>query len=233
MVRLGCERKQNGNYRNWVDGAELAMLVEGSGTTPCVRCAQFRGRSGFVDRRVMQLRKKFRLLEPQMLAMLDGPLLSRARPWLDKHDVFSFRRKPLAMGAAVGIFCSLIPGPFQLPFMLLVCGWLRANVIAGAVATLFTNPLTIVPLYLLAFQIGQVLLPGVQTLPPLPNTGLGFATWFEDLMAWVKALGWPLLAGLPVLGLILATLTYVVINVLWLAPTFKRLWARRRKAGRV
>ena len=181
----------------------------------------------------MQLRKRFRELEPKVLSMLDGPLLSRARPWLDKHDVFSFRRKPLAMGAAIGMFCSLIPGPFQMPFTLLVCCWLRANIIAGAAATFFTNPLTIVPLYVLAFQIGQVLLPGVQTLPPLSNTGLGLATWLHDLMAWIKALGWPLVAGLPVLGLILATLTYVLVNVLWLAPTYKRLRARRRKAGAV
>ena len=214
-------------------GAGLARLVERAPKVPGVGGAHSRGRPGFVGRRVMQLRKRFRLLEPKMLAALDGPLLSRARPWLADRDVFSFRRKPLAMGAAIGMFCSLIPGPFQMPFTLLVCGWLRANVIAGAAATFFTNPLTIVPLYVLAFQIGQVLLPGVQTLPPLSGIGFGAATWFQDLITWVKALGWPLLAGLPVLGLILATLTYVVINVLWLAPTFKRLWARRRKAGRV
>ncbi len=181
----------------------------------------------------MQLRKRFRQLEPKVLALLDGPLLSRVRPWLDQREVFNFRRKPLAMGAAIGMFCSLIPGPLQIPCTLLVCSWLRANVIAGAVATFFTNPLTIVPLYVLAFQIGQVILPGVQTLPPVANIGFGPGTWFHELMTWVKALGWPLVAGLPVLGLILATLTYLVVNVLWLAPTFKRLWARRRKAGRV
>ena len=60
------------------------------------------------------LRLWFRLLEPRVLGMMQSPVFVRIRPWIDKHDLFSFVREPLARGLAFGLFCSLIPGPLQM-----------------------------------------------------------------------------------------------------------------------
>ena len=106
------------------------------------------------------VRRWFRQLEPRVIASLKGPMFDRIKPWLDQHDVFNFNRRPLALGVTFGIFCGLIPGPLQVFGTLILCACFRGNIIAGAVATVYTNPLTIVPLYLLAFHIGQTILPG-------------------------------------------------------------------------
>lgn len=180
------------------------------------------------------LRHWLRGLEPKVLSHLHGPLLQRAQPWLDRHDVFDFNRRPLALGVAIGMFCGLVPGPLQVPTTFLLCAWLRGNAIAGALATCYTNPLTIVPLYILAFQLGQWVLPGAYALPPLPTMGKGAADWMAGLMDWVQAMGWPLLVGLPLMGAGFAVIAYALMHALWLSPAIKRTWqlawrARQRR----
>ena len=55
----------------------------------------------------------------------------------------------------------------------------------------------------------------------------------EAMGGWMKALGMPLLIGLPTLGLLLAALGYATVQLLWLAPALhrKRRLARCRSAA--
>lgn len=175
-----------------------------------------------------RLRHWLRGLEQRVLQSLNGRLLRAARPWLDRHDVFSFTRHPLARGVAIGAFCALIPGPLQVAATFVLCAWWRGNAIAGIITTFYTNVLTIVPLYMLAFEIGAMILPGQQALPSMPNMGAGAGHWFTGLVAWAQALGWPLLTGLPVMGLVLAALSYVAVQAVWLAPVLRRLRRMRQ-----
>jgi uncharacterized protein (DUF2062 family) len=178
--------------------------------------------------RSFSLRRWFRRLEPRVLASLKGPLFDRIKPWLDRRDVFNFNRRPLALGVAFGMFCGLIPGPLQVFGTLILCAYFRGNVIAGAVATVFTNPLTIVPLYLLAFQIGQYFLPGHHLLAPAPAFSWHSTEWMAQVSQWVQSMGWPLLLGLPLLALSLSLLSWVIAQGLCLAPVLKRLMRMRR-----
>jgi len=156
------------------------------------------------------------------LDTLNGPWLRRTRPWLDRHDVFSFTREPLARGVAIGMLCGLIPGPLQVLASLGLCAWLRGNAIAAALATAYTNPLTIVPLYWVAFQIGAFLLPGQRTMPPFVAPEGGMGAWAVGLGEWMTALGWPLLLGLPVLAIVLAANAYALVQVFFLTPVIRR-----------
>lgn len=179
----------------------------------------------------MSLRQWFRQLEPRVLRMINSPVFVRIKPWVDQHDVFSFRREPLARGLAFGMFCSLIPGPLQMLASLLVCVMFRANVIAAFAATIVSNPITIVPLYVAAFHIGAVLLPGQAELVPISSVmsvSFGSTDWFMALSTWVQSLGWPLALGLPILGVLMAVFAYALVQVLWLWP----IWVRLRKIKR-
>ncbi len=166
------------------------------------------------------LRRWLRGLEPRARAHLEQGWLSRYQPWLEQRALFRFQRQPLARGVAAGMFCGLIPGPLQIPGTLAICAWLRGNVVAGGVATFYTNPLTIMPLYVLAFHVGALVMPGEQSLPAWsPEVG-GFSV--EAMSAWMQALGTPLLVGLPTLGLVMAVLGYATVQLLWLAPALQR-----------
>ena len=165
------------------------------------------------------LRRWLRGLEPRARAYMDSGWLHRMQPWLERRQLFRFQRQPLARGVAAGAFCGLIPGPLQIPATALVCAWVRGNVVAGGVTTFYTNPLTTVPLYALAFHIGALLLPGDQVLPAWSSVAPGGDFTAQALGAWIQALGMPVLVGLPVL--------------LWLAPAVQRgrRWRRARAAA--
>ena len=164
------------------------------------------------------LRRWLRGLEPQV------------RTRLECSALFRFQRQPLARGVAAGMFCGLIPGPLQIPGTLLVCAWLRGNIVAGGVATFYTNPLTTVPLYALAFYLGALVMPGEQTLPAWSSVAPAGEFSVQALATWVQALGTPLLVGLPALAAVMAVLGYVAVQLMWLTPALqrKRRWARGR-----
>lgn len=171
------------------------------------------------------LRRWLRRLEPRVHQHLDRTWLVGAKPWLMQRQLFRFQRQPLAKGVAAGLFCGLIPGPLQLPATLLACACLRGNLVAGSVTTFYTNPLTTLPLYALAFQLGAWVMPGSQSLPGW-NGGPEVAAAAD----WVLALGWPLLVGLPTLGALLAITGFVSVHMLWLLPAVQRgrRWKRIR-----
>ena len=177
------------------------------------------------------LRRWLRSMEPRARTATQKPWLQRWQPWLEQRALFRFQRQPLAKGVAAGLFCGLIPGPFQLPGTLLACAWLRGNEVAGGIATFYTNPLTTVPLYALAFQLGAWLLPGEQSLPAWTRAAPDGAVTVQALAQWVQALGWPLLVGLPALGLVFAVLGYVLVQVLWLLPALQRQRRLQRRGG--
>ncbi len=174
------------------------------------------------------LRRWLRGLEPRARTHLDRSWLASLRPWLERRELFRFQRQPLARGVAAGMFCGLIPGPLQIPGTLLVCAGIRGNVVAGGVATFYTNPFTTVPLYALAFYLGALVMPGTQTLPPWSSVAPGGDFSVQAMAAWIQALGTPLLVGLPTLGLLLAALGYAAVQLMWLAPA----WQRKRRLVR-
>lgn len=97
-----------------------------------------------------------------------GDTLLHPRLWhLNRHSA--------AGAVAVGMFCGLIPGPFQMLGAALCCVLFRVNLPLALLTTLYTNPFTIVPLYLLGFSIGEWILGGSVgqfTAPPNgPATG--------------------------------------------------------------
>ena len=178
--------------------------------------------------KAQRFRSWLRHLEPRVLDSLNGPWLRNLRPWLDRHDVFGFTREPLARGVAIGALCGLIPGPLQVLGSLGMCAWLRGNAIAAVLATVYTNPLTIVPLYWVAFQVGTLLLPGPQTMPVFVVPQGDLMQWVLGLGEWMTAMGWPLLLGLPVLALLLAASAYALVQLFFLVPVIRR--ARRLRA---
>ena len=179
--------------------------------------------------KVHRFRSWLRHLEPRVLDILNNPWLRGMRPWLDRHDVFSFTREPLSRGVAIGMLCGLIPGPLQVLGSLGMCAWLRGNAIAAALTTAYTNPLTIVPLYWLAFQIGAFLLPGQHAMPPFVVPHGNFSQWASGLGEWMTALGWPLLLGLPVLATLLAAIAYVSVQMFFLTPVIQRALRMRAR----
>jgi uncharacterized protein (DUF2062 family) len=86
----------------------------------------------------------------------------------------------------------------------------------AAFTTLYTNPFTIVPLYLLAYEIG-IRVTGTSgdtnAIPAFPDVHWDGA--FTQVWMWLMALGKPLLIGLPLLATGLAVIGYIAIRLFW------------------
>lgn len=152
-------------------------------------------------------------------------------PWLSHPRLWHLNRRSVALGIAIGLITGLVPGPVQILLALLIAIPLRANVLAAAFATLYTNPLTFIPLYLLAYQIGSLITGERGQLQLPPDIGFSPSGWLEafpQVWRWFVSLGDTLLIGLAVQGLATAVCGYVATMLVWrLAVTLK--WRNRHR----
>src|SRR5829696_4037546 len=78
--------------------------------------------------------------------------------WLQHPNLWHLNRRSVPGAVAIGLACGLVPGPLQMLTALLIAIPCRKNIPVALLTTLYTNPLTIVPLYLLAYEYGRLLL---------------------------------------------------------------------------
>ena len=171
---------------------------------------------------------------PHPSSITENRYLRFLKPWLGHPRLWHMHRRSVARGVAVGLVTGLIPGPIQMLFALLIAIPLRANVLAAAATTLYTNPLTFIPLYLLAYSIGTLVTgePLRNVIPPdLSVPWLEFWKIVPKMFEWFASLGSTLLIGLALMSAIFAVCGYIAVMVVWRCIV-SRMWARR-KAKRV
>ena len=136
-----------------------------------------------------------------------------------------------AGGFAVGLFCGLIPGPLQMLGAAGAAMVLRVNLPIALISTFYTNPLTIVPLYVVAFTIGQALVgDGSTVFVAPPDFAISeFGASMRAYGDWIAALGRPLVVGLITLASLLAAAGYVLVFGLWRLNVMRY---RRRRSQR-
>ncbi len=163
----------------------------------------------------------------------------RRNPWLRPFAssllhprLWHLNRHSAAGAVAAGMFCGLIPGPLQM-IGAAVCALLfRVNLPLAILVTLYTNPITIVPLYLIAYQLGRLLIGENSGFVAPPEFSIAsFVGWTEAMQGWMLGVAKPLGSGLVVLAAGLALLGYFVTKAAW---RFYLITAwKRRKKGRL
>lgn len=177
------------------------------------------------------MRKIFRRYLPTNETIRNQRWLKPFHGFLAHHNLWYLNRRSVAGGVAVGLFSGLIPGPLQIITATVLSVLFRVNLPVAGFMTLYTNPLTIVPLYMAAYTIGAWL-TGEETgihaeRFALPE--LSWDNWLTPLWNWFVALGEPLMLGLPVLALLLALLGYILVRVIW---RFMVIWKRYKSVSK-
>jgi len=163
--------------------------------------------------------KFLRKYQPALDAIRDHPLCVRYASWLRHPRLWHLNRRSVPGAVAIGLFAGMVPGPFQMLVALLLVVPLRLNIPVALVTTFYTNPLTIVPLYVLAYTYGHFLMG---TSAPDVHIDPLHMHWTE-----VLALGKPLGLGLLALAITLAVVGYILVGIAWRIHVV-RAWRRRK-----
>jgi uncharacterized protein (DUF2062 family) len=150
---------------------------------------------------------------------------------LHHPNLWHLHRRSVAGGVAIGLFCGLIPGPLQMISAALLAILFRVNLPVAAVTTFYTNPLTIVPLYALAYELGKWVsgAPGGAEIARPSFTELHWHSFMSELWDWLVVLGEPFLIGLPLLALIFSFVGYFAVRLAWRARVMWKWYKRKHR----
>ena len=174
-------------------------------------------------------RKYFRKYLPSHDSVRSHKYLGKLSRFLHHPNLWHLNRHSVAGGVAIGLFSGLVPGPLQMLTAAILAIPLRVNLPVALLTTLYTNPFTIVPLYIVAYWLGSVMTGGATgpMAEPPDFSWSHFGEWVRALVDWAVALGRPLAIGLATLALSLAALGWVAVQVLWRAWVIVQ-WRRRK-----
>ncbi|HEY6896487.1 MAG TPA: DUF2062 domain-containing protein [Rhodocyclaceae bacterium] len=175
------------------------------------------------------MRKHLRKYMPDHASISEHPWLAPFRNTLLHPRLWHLNRHSAAGGVAAGLFCGLIPGPFQMLGAALCAVLFRVNLPLAMGTTLYTNPFTILPLYVIAFELGSWAMSGGTHFVAPPEYGPeGLLLWLRALIDWLLLLGRPLALGLVLLATLLAIAGYTLVRLAWRLHVLRRWRARPR-----
>jgi len=177
-------------------------------------------------------RKFFRQYLPSAAELRANPWVARFGAWLHHPNLWHLNRDSVAGAVAIGLFAGLLPAPLQMLSAALLAIAFRRNLPVAVLTTLYTNPFTFVPLYLLAFAYGSLLLGAREGAAPVAPFEMDWGHFFDSmarLFEWTLALGPRLVIGVLALGLTFAVLGYVAVQLGWRAYVVLAWRARARK----
>lgn len=152
-------------------------------------------------------------------------------PILRHHNMWHLNRHSVAGGVAIGLFAGLVPGPLQVVASVILTFIFRVNLPVAILATFYTNPFTILPIYYVAYQYGKFV-TGLENSSIPTSTfnpmDLPFSQWIPATIDWMAAAGKPFAVGLVLLAITLAIVGYFSVRGLWRAYIVIQ-WRRRQR----
>lgn len=175
------------------------------------------------------MRKHLKKYLPDHSAVHNNRWLRPFRNSLLHPRLWHLNRRSAAGAVAAGLFCGLIPGPLQMIGAAICALVFRVNLPLALLVTLYTNPFTIVPLYVLAYQIGRVA-TGDHTgfIDPPAFDMTRFIAWSEAMQGWMLGVAKPLGIGLVLLAILLAIAGYILTKTIWRIYLI-RAWRQRKQ----
>lgn len=150
-------------------------------------------------------------------------------PLFDKPEYWAFKRDKVALAVAIGLFCGMLPAPTQFAAALVMAYFLRTNLPVALFSTLYTNPLTLIPLYMAAYKLGSWLLTGSAPAGDLVMPALGEPGFWVDAGRWALQFGKPLGFGVLIMGATFSIVGYALVQLGWRLNVRRKQNHRRRR----
>ena len=152
--------------------------------------------------------------------------LSPFRHLMHDHRLWSIRRKNVVPAVALGAFFAFMPFPGHPIWASFAALALRINVPIAAITTFISNPLTMGPMYFLAYRFGAWLLG-------MEQQAVGIEMSFDWVTHTFVTIWQPMLLGCVLLGAASALVAYVTLDLLWRSSlgNYKSRKRRQRENG--
>lgn len=165
-------------------------------------------------------RKLFKKYLPSHESIQENRFIRIFGKFLQHHNLWHLNRHSVAGGVAVGLFAGLIPGsnPIQFFFATMFSVVFKVNLPIAVLMTLYSNPFTIVPIYLTAYAIGEFIIGnGTGKMPQVQFSILdkNIVDWIPAMIDLLASLGKPLLTGISVLAILLSIIGYFTVHAVW------------------
>lgn len=181
------------------------------------------------------MRRRLQRWLPSEDRLRDARSLRWLRPLLQRPWLWHLTRRSVAAGAAIGVFFGLLIPVLQILAAGAAAVLLRANLPVAAAATLVSNPVTYVPIWVAAYQTGAALLGDATDASLTRAQATALAEHLEasdgDTSTWtqrVLGIGKPLMLGLALFATAGAVIAWTAVHLLWIAAVALR--RRRRRA---
>lgn len=166
-------------------------------------------------------RRLLRKITPRHETLRNHRLLKPFARFFGDPRLWSLQRRTVAPAFGAGLAICFVPLPIHIPLAALTAIFCRIHVPTIMLTLMIMNPLTFVPLFLLAHKIGVI----VTGAPETPFHFHMSWNWLRDGLGqhWK-----PFLTGCAVTGALLGLVGYALLDVSWRYGVRKRY---RERAG--
>lgn len=142
--------------------------------------------------------------------------------WLHDGNLWHLNRTSVANAAAAGLFVAFLPMPFQMALSAVLAILIRGNLAIAIALVWLSNPLTMVPIFYVAYKLGGWLLG-------MPASPVEFQASIEWLWHEFNSVGKPFLVGSLALGALSAFCGYFLTHILWRLHIIRYIRNRRNR----
>jgi uncharacterized protein (DUF2062 family) len=155
--------------------------------------------------------------------VLAHPALARFAHRLQDRNLWHFGRRATAGGFGLGLFVAFVPIPIHMLVAPPLAILLRVNLPVTLATIWLSNPITLVPLLLLAYRIGCAL-----TGTPVLAAGFAAAPTLDGFVSVVHQVWLPLGIGSVTCGIVAGLSGYAAVDWIWRWRIKMRRKQRRR-----
>lgn len=159
---------------------------------------------------------------PSPAALREHKHLRWLGQWLHDTNLWHLNRTSVANATAIGLFVTFMPMPFQMVVSAVLAILIRGNLPIAIALVWLSNPLTMVPIFYVAYKLGGWLLG----MPPNP---VEFQASIEWLMHEFNSVGKPFLVGSVALGALSSIAGYWLTHLLWRLHIIRYIKSRRNR----
>jgi hypothetical protein len=171
----------------------------------------------------MNPRNLYKRYIPQNQHFKDHQFLKHLGEWLHDPSLWHLNRRSAANAVAIGFFISFIPLPGQVFLAALAAVFARVNLPLTVTSVFLSNPLTMAPMFLIAYKVGASILE-------IPADQIHFVLSYEWLSQTLIHIWKPLLLGCFILGVFTAAMGRILVLLLWRLHLIRRWRSRRNQS---